>query len=404
MGPLGARAMSIDVAAARAVTPGCEHVAHFNNAGAALMPECVSSAVHEHLDLESRRGGYEAARQRQRELNAVYTSAAALLGCADSEVAYVENATRGWQLAFYSLPLSAGDRVLTSQSEYASNYIAFLQLKRRAGIEVEVVDNDADGALSLIDLARRLERPRAKLVAISHVPTNGGLVQPAAEIGALTQRAGAYYLLDACQSAGQIPLGVDELRCDFLSLTGRKYLRGPRGTGLLYVRQQLCAELEPAFLDLHAAEWVADDDYRLAPGARRFECWESNVAAKLGLGAAIDHALSWGLGDIEQRVGQLAEQLRRGLSAVGGVRVRDLGRRRSGIVTFDVDGCAAAELLAALSRAAINCSLSNVSSTRLDMQARGLSGLVRASVHYYNTETEVERLVSEVWQFAQHGG
>lgn len=296
----------LDVDRARRETPGCAHVIHLNNAGAALMPRVVLDTVTDFLQLEADTGGYEAARSRKPQLDGVYISAAAMLGCRPDEIAIMENATRAWDMAFYGIPFEAGDRVLTAQAEYASNLIAYRQVARKRGVSIEVIPNDEHGQVSVAALREMMDE-RVRLVAITHVPTNGGLVNPAAEVGAVTKAWGALYLVDACQSVGQMPLSVEDLGCDMLSATSRKYLRGPRGVGLLYVRSEVLDRLEPPFLDVHAATLVNADRYEMAPGARRFENWESNVAGKLGLGAAIDYALDWGLDAIWRRVGHLAE-------------------------------------------------------------------------------------------------
>ena len=271
--------MSLDVVQARQQTPGCEGVTHFNNAGAALMPSPVLEAVVAHLRLEAEIGGYEAAERSGEAVERVYDATAELLGCHREEIAVVESATRAWDMAFYAMRFDPGDRILTARAEYASNFIAFLQVAKKTGASVEVVPDDDTGQLS-VEALRGMMDERVKLVAVTHVPTNGGLVNPAVEIGQVTRDAGALYLLDACQSVGQMPLDVEEIGCDVLSATGRKYLRGPRGTGFLYVRRGLIEELEPPFLDLHAAKWVAKDRYEVRPDARRFEDYEANYAAK----------------------------------------------------------------------------------------------------------------------------
>jgi selenocysteine lyase/cysteine desulfurase len=379
----------IDVERARRETPGCAHVVHFNNAGSALPPARVVDAVIEHLRLEARIGGYEAAAVSRDAVERVYHAAAELLHCAPDEIAIVENATRAWDMAFYAVPLGPGDRILTAVAEYGSNYLAYLQVARRTGARVDVVPNDETGQIS-IDALRRAIDDRVKLISITHVPTNGGLVNPAAAVGRVAREASVPYLLDACQSVGQMPIDVDAIGCDVLSVTGRKFLRGPRGTGFLYVRRAFLERLEPPFLDVHAARWTAPDRYEIRADARRFENWETNHATKLGLAVAIDYALEWGLQAIRDRVYGLAARLRERLSAMPGITVRDLGAEQCGIVTFTVDGRSPADVKASLAQRAINVTVSSRSSTLLDMDARGLPDVVRASVHYYNTDGEIE--------------
>jgi cysteine desulfurase/selenocysteine lyase len=385
--------MPIDIERARRDTPAASQVLHFNNAGAALMPAPVLQAQLRHLQLEAETGGYEAAAAADGRIEAIYDSIARLLNADRAEIALVENATVAWDMAFYSVGFAAGDRILTAEAEYSSNYIAFLQVARRSGAVVEVVPSDEAGELDVEALERMIDR-RVKLIAITHVPTNGGLVNPAAAIGCIARAHGILYLLDACQSVGQMPIDVAAIGCDMLSGTGRKYLRGPRGTGFLYVRRVALDRLEPPFLDLQAATWVEPDRYEMRPDARRFENWERNVAGQLGLGAAVDYALGWGLADITGRIEPLAAELRRRLAEIPGVSVRDRGRRRCGIVTFTVEGKPARDIVAALGQRRINCHKSGPS--LLDARARPLPDLVRASVHYYNTEEEVARFAAAV--------
>ena len=392
----------IDVARVRAETPGCRNVIHFNNAGAALQPQPVLDAVLNHLQLEAEIGGYEAADRAGAALEGVYESLARLINGASDEIALVENATRAWDMAFYSVKLRPGDRILTARAEYASNVIAFLQIAARTGAEVVVVPNDEAGALS-VDALEGLIDARVKLIAVTHVPTNGGLVNPAAAIGRIARRHGIPYLLDACQSVGQMPVDVAEIQCDMLSATGRKFLRGPRGTGFLWVRRSLIERLEPPFLDLHAATWIGMERYDIRKDARRFENWESYIAGRLGLGAAAEYATAIGLEPIWARVTALAEALRRALGDIPGVTVRDLGHERCGIVTFTTEGLPAQELRKTLAAAKINVTTSSVFSTRYDMMARGLDLLLRASVHYYNTEEEVSRFCDVVRQRVASG-
>lgn len=387
--------MTIDLERARGDTPGCANVLHFNNAGSSLMPRQVLDATVEHLQLEAAVGGYEAADRARDPLERVYGAAAELINADPSEIAVIENATRAWDMAFYSIDWQPGDRILTAMAEYASNYIPYLQVSRKHGVVVDVVPNDESGQLSVSALRDMLDE-RVKLISITHIPTNGGLVNPAEEIGAVAREAGVLYLIDACQSVGQLPVDVERIGCDMLSTTGRKYLRGPRGTGFLYVRREVCEQLEPVMLDLHAAAWTARDEFTIRPDARRFENWETNFAGKIGLGVAIDYALSWGMPAIWERIQSLAAALRAELADVPGVTVHDIGAVRGGIVTFSAAGRDPNDLKAALAEQTMNVTVSRTASTRLDMEDRDLAAIVRASVHYYNSEDEVDRFCAAV--------
>ena len=380
-------------------TPGCARVAHFNHAGASLSPTPVLDAYLGHLRREAEIGGYEAQEEAQSRIDAVYGAVARLIGAAGpDEIALMENATRAFDMAIYALPLAAGDVILTSTAEYHSMFVTYLHLARR-GVVVRVVPADASGQID-VDALRRCVDGRVRLIALTHAPTNGGLVQPAETVGEIAREAGAFFLLDATQSVGQLPVDVTRLGCHALVGTSRKYLRGPRGVGFLWVTREWMERLEPPLMEGHAAEWVAPDRYVLRPDGKRFEVWEANYAARLGFGAAVEYALALGMDRIWARVRALGEMLRARLAALPGVRVHDLGTVRGGTVSFTVRDVGAAQVKAALGAAKINVHVSPARGTLLDMRARGLRELVRASVHYYNTEAELDRLAAEVARVA----
>jgi selenocysteine lyase/cysteine desulfurase len=384
----------IDIDSVRADTPGCSEVVHLNNAGAALPPRAVLSASIDFLETEARLGGYEAAISRADDVNRVYDAGAELLGCRPQELAFTSSATQAWTSALYSVPLEPGDRVLATTAEYVSNAFALMHLRER-GVEVELVPTDEHGRTSIDALADLLDE-RVRLVCATHIPTGGGLVNPVADIGRVAKQAGALYLLDATQSVGQMVLDVDELRCDFLVITGRKFLRGPRGTGLLYVRSSVEGLDDPLVMDGRSARWV--DDWACQPydGARRFETFEASIAAKVGLGVAIEYALGLGLDAIHKRVQVLADELRSRLETAPFVKLMEGTGAQSGIVSFLVEGRSSETVVTSLRAWGINTSLIEPLPKAFDPDLRHTQSLIRASVHYYNTEEELDDAVATI--------
>ncbi|CAN5429269.1 aminotransferase class V-fold PLP-dependent enzyme [soil metagenome] len=380
----------MDVSALRAQTPGCAHRVHLNNAGAALLAQSTLDAMTDHLRLEAEIGGYEAEEAGQEQIDGTYAALAELLGGQPDEVALFDNATRSWTAAFYSIRLEPGDRILTGRSEYGSNVLAYLQVARRTGAEVVVVPNDESGQLDVTALAALVDE-RTKLIGISHVPTSGGLVNPAAEIGRIARDADVLFLLDATQSVGQFPVNVNDVGCDMLTGTGRKFLRAPRGTGFLWVRHSALERLDPYVAEVRSATWDGRRGFAWVEGARRFESWENSYVNVVGLGAAVRTALDLGMEAICDRTRTLGARLRDQLEALPGVSTHDLGRERCAIVTAKVNGVSADAVAAALAAADVNVTTTIPAHSQFDTEDRGIHPLVRLSPHYYNTEAELDR-------------
>lgn len=385
----------MDVDALRRDTPGCANRVHLNSAGAGLLSRQTLEAMTSHLELEAAVGGYEAAAQERERIDATYGSIAELVGGRADEVALFDNSTHAWNAAFYSLSFRPGDRILTGRAEYGSNVLAYLQVARRTGAEIVVVPNDASGQLDTAALAGLIDE-RTKLVGVSHVPTSGGLVNPAAEIGRITRAAGVPFLLDATQSVGQFPVDVAEIGCDMLSATGRKFLRGPRGIGFLWVRSGALGYLDPFVAEIESATWDGGRGFSWHAGARRFATWEMSYSNVLGLDSAVRQALELGLEEIGKRALALGDQLRDQLQALPGVTTHDLGRDRCAIVTMKVEGIATEDVAAALAHHRINVTTTTPEHTQFDTEERGVHPLVRLSPHYYNTEAEIDRTVEVV--------
>ncbi len=393
----------MDIDALRKDTPGTANRVHLNNAGAALLSRQTLEAVTSHLELEAAVGGYEAADQERDRIDATRTNIARLLGGRPDELALFDNSTHAWNAAFYSLTFKPGDRILTGRAEYGSNVLAYLQTARRSGAEVVVVPDDEFGQLDTAALTGLIDE-RTRLVGVSHVPTSGGLVNPAAEIGRITRAAGVPFLLDATQTVGQFPVDVTEIGCDMLTGTGRKFLRGPRGTGFLWVRSEALEYLDPFVSDIEAATWDGERGFTWHAGARRFQSWEASYANVLGLDAAVRQALDLGMDRIGQRATALGAYLRDRLDALPGVTTYDLGRVRCAIVTAKVDAVPTADVAAALARQGINVTTTVPEHTQFDTEVRDVHPLVRLSPHYYNTEAELDRAVAVVAQLARTAG
>ena len=380
----------------RADTPGVQSVAHMNNAGCALPPAVVTNALIEYLEAESLGGGYEVAAARADELASVYDAANALLGGAPENWAFVESATRAWNAAFSALRFSPGDRVITTRAEYPSNMAGLLRAREIQGIEIDIVPDDEHGQLDVSALSEMLD-DRVRLVSVTHAPTQGGLVNPVAEVGKLLRGTPVLYQVDACQSVGQLDIRIEEIGCDVLSFTGRKFVRGPRGTGMVWASDKALSRMgNPAGVDMSGAEWQSPLEITPHAKASRFEPYEVFFAGKAGLAVALRYAKDVGMSNIEARNAMLAGQLRSKLTELSGVTVHDMGQVKSAIVTFAVEGCSASQVKTVLSAKAINVSTSTLNSARLDFPKRGLTELVRASVHYYNAEDEIDKLVGEV--------
>ncbi len=387
----------------RAETPGCEHRVHLNNAGAALMPRSVVRAILDHIELEAQRGGYEAAAMRVDAVQQSYVAVAALVGAAPRNIAFAENATAAYAQALSAVPFEPGDTIVTTQDDYVSNQLMFLSLAKRLGVRIVRAPVAPEGGVDVLGLERLVERERPRLVAVTHVPTNSGLVQQVRAVGQICQSYEVLYLVDACQSVGQLPVEVSDLGCDFLSATGRKFLRGPRGSGFLYVSDRVLeAGLAPLFIDLQGARWTGPDHYELHPGAARFENWEFAYALVLGAGEAARYARGVGIQRIATRIARLSNALRTAFGRAG-LRVLDRGSLPCGIVTVEVPGWDAAKFHAALEDRGVNTSVSTPAFAVIDFAEKRVDWALRISPHYYNTDEEIAVAAAAIVDLARAG-
>jgi selenocysteine lyase/cysteine desulfurase len=393
-GALIAAGLAQDVERWRADTPGCSRVIHLNNAGAALVPRVVSDAISAHLRREQELGGYEAAESQAGALQSSYEALAGVLGCEARNLALVQNSTVAFAQALSAFDLKAGDIVLTSRSDYASNQIMYLSLARRRGVELLRAPDAVEGGIDPDEVRKLVRRRRPTLVALTWIPTNSGLVQPVKAVGQICRDAGIPYLVDACQAVGQLPIDVDDIHCDFLSATARKFLRGPRGLGFLFVSDRMLdSGAHPVLIDMHGATWSETDQFVLTPDARRFETWEFAYALVLGLGAAARYASQVGFEVAGARARELAEYVRDQLAVLPGVRVLDRGPQLCAIATAAFEARSAKDLKLALRARGINTSSPEREDAVIDMDEKQATSALRISPHYYNTREEIDTAV-----------
>lgn len=378
----------------RSDTPGCERLVHLNNAGAALVPRAVRDAIAAHLKLEEEIGGYEAADAQADAVKASYQAVADLLGARAHNLALVQNSTVAFAQAISAFDPGSGDTILTSRSDYASNQIMYLSLARRRGVEMTRAPDAAEGGIDPDAVRRLIGRRRPALVALTWIPTNSGLVQPVEAVGEICREFDVPYLVDACQAVGQMPIEVGRLGCDYLAATARKFLRGPRGLGFLYVSDRMLERgAHPLLTDMHGATWTDDNDFVLTPDARRFETWEFAFALVLGLGAAARYAREVGLETARDRSRQLAAYARDQLAGLSGVRVLDRGPELCAIATATFEGRDAKDLKLALRARRINTSSPEREDAVIDMDEKEATSALRISPHYYNTTEEIDTAV-----------
>lgn len=384
----------MDIVQIRKETIGCENIIHLNNAGAALMPDCVANAIRDYISEEELWGGYEVADKRKEDINNFYDAAAGLLHCKSRNIAFTTNATDSYNRALSAIPFKQGDVILTSENDYPSNFIAFLSLQKRFGVKIITVKNTASGEIDLDDLEEKLRTYTPRMVSVTHVPTSSGLVQPVAAIGEIVGRYDTLYMLDACQSLGQMDVDAVATRADFISGTMRKFLRGPRGAGLLYVSDKaLASGVEPLFIDLRGADWTSKDTYQPLADAKRFEDWETAYALMTGSTEAIRYLLSLGIGNVQSRNQELSATLRSKLSEIDSIQLQDKGNYKCNIITFSMQGHDPEGVKRDFRKEGINIYTSSKTSAQLDFPQKGIEWVVRVSPHYYNTAAEIDRFI-----------
>jgi selenocysteine lyase/cysteine desulfurase len=384
----------LDFIKARTETPGSATKTHFNNAGASLMPKAVIASIQDYISFEANTGGYETEDIKRDEISGFYKALAKLINCKPENIAFTSSATNSFARALSSIPFHQRDSILIANEDYISNQLAFLSLQKRFGITILRAASSIHGGVDMVDMERLMDIHKPKLVSLTHVPTNSGLIQPIEEVGKLCRERGILYLVDACQSAGQLPLDVNKIQCDFLSATFRKFLRGPRGAGFLFIADRVLEQgLEPLFIDMRGAHWTAANEYVPQRDAKRFEDWEFPYALLVGAKVSVEYALNIGINNIEERNNLLCKKIRNEASLLPGIKVLDIGKKLSSIITLKIPGWQPNDFMEALRKKNINTSISYREYGLIDFSSKGVDWALRVSPHYFNTEEEIDILI-----------
>ncbi len=371
-------------------------VLHFNHSGAGLpSPETVQVIVN-HLRLEAERGPMEAGALASDASNMVYKTAAQLLGCSSQHVAFGTSHGQLYGNLIASIPLAPGDKVLVSRQEWIGNVLCLQRSANLNGASLSLMASDDTSAVDPVALGKSLS-PDVRIVALTWIGAGSALINPAAAIGAAIRQAGssAFFIIDASQVIGQVPINVAELGCDALIACGRKFLRGPRGTALAYISPRLASEIVPRNID-SLSSTLRDGNVEVANSAQAFEFGEESVALKLGLGKAIEQALDLGVDHIRLALDQKAGALRQALAELPRVKLLDRGNNKGAAVTFAIDGLPCATAKQRLSEQGINIGMNGPGYTPYDMSMRGISELLRASVHLNTTDEDIALIVNAI--------
>lgn len=385
----------LDIDKIRRETPGAKYVAHFDNAGAALPCHDTVQAVTNYINKEARVGGYAMQFSNESAFQKFYKNAAELINCQPDEISLTIGASDAQAKILYSFPFKRGDVVVTTEMEYSNNFMNLLNLKKQKGIKIRIVKNEKDCSFNLEKFENAIDE-KVKLIAATHIPTSSGQIAPVEAIGKIAKKHKIPYLLDACQSIGQCPVDVQKIGCDFATATSRKYLRGPRGLGFLFVKKSAMEMLTPPTVESWFASWESKTVYKIERTHKMFEGFEKPYSNIVGLATAIDYQNQLGIEATWERIQQLSKILRIRLNSLKNVKVVDPKVNLSGIVTFVKKGVDGSKIHQNLAAQKINVSVTQPFSSLIDMKKRKLSEAMRASVHYYNTKNEIEKLVKSL--------
>ena len=377
-------------------------IAYLDNAATAQRPQCVLDAVTEFYKSKNAnplRGLYPLSVSATESYESARDTVRDFLNAKSSrEIIFTRNTTEGLNLVAYSYGLSnvkAGDEVLVSIMEHHSNLLPWQMVCRRTGAALKFMECEPDGTLDLNKVAS-LITPRTKIVACTHVSNVLGRVNPIREIAELAHRVGAVMVVDAAQSTPHIPVDVQALGADFLSFSGHK-VYGPMGIGVLYGREELLDAMPPFLTGGEMIESVTREGAVFAELPHKFEAGTVNAADAVGLQAAIEYVNSVGFEQMHRQEVALTRRAMDGIRGISSVHVlgSENPEEHCGIITFTVDGVHPHDISEILAsdgvaiRAGHHCAQPLLAYLKHPSTAR-------ASLAFYNTEAEIDRLLDSL--------
>jgi cysteine desulfurase/selenocysteine lyase len=364
----------------RAGMPSATRWAYLDHAAVAPLPDLAAAAINDWVADSLANGATDWNRWRQR-VEQLRTAAARLLRAATDDVAVIHNTTEGVGLVAEGLDWKPGDNMVVPACEFPSNLYAWLQLEQR-GVEVRVVPVECDH-IDYADIEAAVDN-RTRLVAISWIGFRSGFRIDPARVARIAHRYDAWLFLDAIQGLGAFPIDVEAMEIDALAADGHKWLLGPEGAGVFFVRPELLDQLRPLGVGWNSVRHAGDftnTALDLKPHAGRYEGGTYNMPGIVGLAASIDWINGFGIETISRQILDLTAELCDRLKSIGATLASDRSiEHASGIVSFSLPGQSPTEVQRAC--------------RDQDIVINSRDGRLRASPHAYSTPHDIDRLIS----------
>lgn len=370
---------------------------YVNSAAASPPPRQVVDTSIDYLQKTASLGPYLPSFREEvyQKIEETREKAAKFIGAKTSEMAFVKNGTEGINFIANGLTWNKGDEIILADIEFHSNYTPWLKLRDKKKVHLKIIKTDFSGVID-VNLIEQEISNRTKLITVSHLSNASGALQHIEKICEIAKKRDVLTLINASQTLGLIPINVQELDCDFLTGCGRKWLRGPEGSGILYIRESLVESIEPTIIGWGGTTWDFEtNEYYYLSTARRVEAGCPIVPSILGLGAAIDYAQNIGIEEIVTKVEALTRYSFQQLSVIEGIAIygpKNIENRLA-IIPFNVEGLHPDEITNYLEKNNIIIESGTFMANML-LQHYGINKMVRISPHYFNTKVEIDFIVT----------